>query len=609
MSYINPIYRGDITSMNTVKSRHKSYYDFNEVQNKLFERSKNGKTFDNLLEIIKSKENILLAYRTIKTNKGSKTKGSDNKTIEFLTNLNQEEFIEYFQTKLTSYKPQSVRRVLIPKSNGKLRPLGIPSIDDRIIQQMFLQVLEPICEARFFNHSYGFRPLRSTHHAISRVQTLININKLYYAVDVDIEGFFDNVNHNKLIKQLWNIGIKDKRVLAIIGKMLKAPIKGLGIPNKGVPQGGILSPLLSNVVLNDLDQWVSNQWETFETRYKYCGNDAKIATLKRSSNLKEGYIVRYADDFKIMARSYNAANRWFHAVKQYLKDRLDLDVSVEKSKIVNLRKRHSDFLGYKFRAIQKGNKFICKTNMTDKKAKETTDRLRELTVLIQKYPTPENISRYNSVLVGVQNYFRNATHVNDDFVKIEHKLLRKQRTRFKHIASYRKPTNLNKHSLYVRLYSNTRKTFIFKTKMFLFIIGKVSTVNSRNFSQSINPYNFTSKFKWDNEIKKLMKNTNNYNSVEYMDNRLSKYSMQKGLCAITKLPLTAELVHCHHKTPRYLNGDDKFENLIIVHKMIHTLIHATRTETIEKIVGYFQLNAKQIVAINKLRLNCKLEKI
>lgn len=608
MSYINPIHRSDITSMNTVKSRQKSYYEFNEVQNELFEESKTGKSFDKLFEIITSKENILLAYRTIKSNKGSKTKGSDNKTIDNLARMSQENFIEHFRKKLFNYKPKSIRRVMIPKSNGKLRPLGIPTIEDRIIQQMFLQVLEPICEAKFFNHSYGFRPLRSAHYAISRVQTLMNINKLHYAVDIDIEGFFDNVNHNKLIKQLWNIGIHDKRILAIIGKMLKAPIKGLGIPVKGVPQGGILSPLLSNVVLNDLDQWVSKQWETFETRYKYCGNDSKIATLKRSSNLKEGYIVRYADDFKIMARTRDEANRWFHAVKLYLKERLHLDISKEKSKIINLRKKHSEFLGYKFRAIKKGKKMICKTNMSDKKSKEITNKLREHTVTISKYPTPENISRYNSYLVGVQNYFRHATHVNDDFIEIEHKLLRKQRTRFKQLAKYKKPSPF-KHSLYERLYGNTRKTFVFKTRIYLFIIGKVTTVNSRNYSQSINPYNFTPKFKWDTEVHKLMKNTNNYNSVEYMDNRLSRYSMQKGLCAITKLPLTVDAVHCHHKLPRSLGGNDKFDNLVIVHKMIHTLIHAKKEETIKRVIEYFQLNAKQIVAVNKLRLNCKLEKI
>ena len=170
---------------------------------------------------------------------------------------------------------------------------------------------------KFYNHSYGFRPTRTTRHAVARVQTLVNINKYHYTVDIDIKGFFDNVNHSILLKQVWNIGIRDKRVIAVISKMLKAPIKGEGIPTKGVPQGGILSPLLSNIVLNDLDQWVADQWECFETRYQYSVNYSKYVNLRRNSKLKEGFLVRYADDFRIMTNTHDSAVKWFHAVVDF----------------------------------------------------------------------------------------------------------------------------------------------------------------------------------------------------------------------------------------------------------------------------------------------------
>src|SRR5699024_3429229 len=156
-----------------------------------------------------------------------------------------------------------------------------------------------IAEAQFYKHSYGFRPLRSTHHAMARVQFLINQAQLHYVVDVDIKGFFDNVNHTLLIKQLWSLGIRDRKVTACISKMLKADIDIEGMPSKGLPQGGIPSTLLANIVLNDLDQWVAGQWEFFPLSKNYNSTVGERYAKKRT-NLKEGCLVRYADDFKIL---------------------------------------------------------------------------------------------------------------------------------------------------------------------------------------------------------------------------------------------------------------------------------------------------------------------
>lgn len=271
------------------------YYNLTNVFTDLHEKAKEGTIFKNLYDLIVSRENILLAYRTIKSNTGSKTAGTDKRTIADIKTMTEFEIVTLIKTKLENYNPKKVRRVLIPKPNGKERPLGIPCIIDRIIQQCFKQILEPIAEAKFYKHSYGFRPLRSTHHAMARVQHLINLSGLHFVVDIDIRGFFDNINHTILMKQLWNMGIQDRKVLRLIGKMLKAEIDGEGTPRKGTPQGGIISPLLSNIVLNDLDQWVAGQWENFETVRKYNQNQAKYSALKKT-NLKEGYIVRYADD-------------------------------------------------------------------------------------------------------------------------------------------------------------------------------------------------------------------------------------------------------------------------------------------------------------------------
>lgn len=403
--------RGNKLSVSTT-IRYNDYYNMQGVFDGLYDRSENNATKGlSLYDRIISENNILLAYRHIKSNTGSKTAGMDGITIDQYKKEDTASFIKEIRETLEDYKPQTVRRVEIPKPNGKKRPLGIPTMRDRIIQQMFKQVLEPICEPKFYNHSYGFRPNRSTRHAVARCQYLINKTTNHYVVDIDIQGFFDNVNHNRLLSQLYNIGIKDERVLAIINKMLKAPIQGEGIPTKGTPQGGILSPLLSNVVLNDLDWWVANQWENLKTRHNYTQLSSKTSALK-TSNLKRMHIVRYADDFKVFTNSHKSAIRIFHAVKGYLKNQLKLDISKEKSTITNLRKRNSDFLGFSLRAVKKRKKYVANTHVMSKKMKSIIAGAKKLVRKLKNSPSRKNINLYNAYIMGVRNYYSAMRFLN-----------------------------------------------------------------------------------------------------------------------------------------------------------------------------------------------------
>ena len=419
------------------KLRYNEYYDMQHIYDELYAQSKNGNNFYKLLEIIGSEQNICLAYRNLKSNSGSKTAGTDGMTIDDIKQLSNAEIVATVRESLSNYRPKSVRRVFIPKAGSdKMRPLGIPCIWDRLVQQCILQVLEPICEPKFHNHSYGFRANRSAHHAVSRVTTLINLSKYHYCVDVDIKGFFDNVNHGKLLKQIWTLGIRDKRLICIISKMLKAEIDGEGVPEKGTPQGGLLSPLLSLIVLNELDWWVSSQWETFQPKNR--SKNGWLQYAKKYTKLKSGFIVRYADDFKIMCSTYGEAQRFYHSTVDFLNKRLKLEISPEKSKVVNLKKNSSDFLGFKIKVLPKGKTrygYIAKTDMSDKAIKKVTAELKAKVINIRKHTTVGRINAYNMAVIGIQNYYCIATNIYNNLTDVNYALLPTFRTRLSCIGS------------------------------------------------------------------------------------------------------------------------------------------------------------------------------
>lgn len=592
--------------------RYWDYYGMTDCFTELFESSKNGIVRKDLYSLVISKANILLAFRMIKSNKGSKTPGTDGKTIQFLKSLKEDEIVHLVREKLRRYQPKLVKRVTIPKANGKTRPLGIPCIMDRLIQQCFKQILEPIAEAQFFKHSYGFRPLRSTRHAIARLQKLINLSKLHYVVDIDIKGFFDNINHRTLIKQLWNLGVRDRRFLSIIQKMLKAPIQGEGVPTKGTPQGGILSPLLSNIVLNDLDQWVAGQWELFKPRHNYLPSN-KHRALK-TTGLKEGYIVRYADDFKILCRDHKSAEKWFYAVKEYLKIRLGLDISSEKSRIVNLRKKKSDFLGFTIKAVKKRNTYVANTGLSQAKKSALKAKIKTHIQDIQKNPIAHRVQLYNSLVLGLHNYFRYATHVNVEFNRLAYDLRTFIYNRMKRIGRYMYPNKAPPS--YSNLYSKSFRTFKVAT-IYLFPLAGVKTVNNFSFTQTRTPYSVEGRVdiytklnrtvEW--EIAELLKSVLPNRTVQYTDNRIGRYSMVKGKCEISGIFLAADLVHCHHYLPTDLGGDDSFRNLRIIHKDIHRLIHATAQHTIIQLVKELDLDKSRLQKVNMYRRMSNLELI
>lgn len=278
-----------------------------------------------MLEDILSNYNMNLAYKRVKANKGSH--GVDGMKVDELLTYLKQNGDQIKQDILSgAYNPQAIRRVEIPKENGKKRKLGIPVVVDRVIQQAIAQILTPIYESKFSENSYGFRPNKSAHQAIKKCEEYIN-DGYKWAVDIDLAQFFDKVNHDKLI-QIMSKDIKDGRILSLISKYLKAKVSINGKLEEsllGTPQGGNISPLLSNIMLNELD----------------------IELTKRGL-----HFVRYADDCNIYVKTRKSAERVMKSITKFIEEKLLLEVNKEKSKID--RPWKLKFLGISFYNSQSG---------------------------------------------------------------------------------------------------------------------------------------------------------------------------------------------------------------------------------------------------------------
>lgn len=613
--------------------RHSEYYNLQNRFDDLYQRSSNGEKFQNLMDDILSRENILLAYRNIKTNKGSHTPGSDKVTMKDITKLTSDEVVEKVRFIMVGsvhgYRPKPVRRKEIPKPDGSLRPLGIPCIWDRIVQQSIKQVLEPICEAKFSNNSYGFRPNRCVEHAIAETHRLLQRSKLGYVVEFDIKGFFDNVNHSKLIRQMWALGIQDKKLIFIIKRILKAPIKMPNgetfIPQKGTPQGGIISPILANIVLNELDHWIDSQWlkspiiDKFSLPRNKSGKLIKSNAYlnMRKTNLKELYIIRYADDFRIFCRTYEDAVRSKEAITQWIETRLKLEVSQEKTRIVNVRRKYMEFLGFKIKLYQKGNGWKVKSHVSDKRLEKV---LKEFKWQFAKIPHIKNkehemsvIRRYNAMVLGVQGYYNIATDICKDFRIIQHRINIVAKNRL-HAKNSRKS----------KLSKKGRELTTFEKKMYgaskalrymkssgepIYPIGYVKPKPPISKLERVCAYTVEGRKGLHDSLQidkrlliELMKNTNPNQSIEFNDNRLSLFSAQMGKCSVTQriFRSTGE-IHCHHKHPKEKGGGDEYANLTLVLETVHKLIHAKNKETINKYLKIINLTLYELEKVNKLR--------
>ena len=330
-----------------------------------------------LLEKVLSKDNLNNAYKQVYKNKGAS--GVDGVTVEELFSYikdHKEEIL--YKIRNRKYKPQPVRRVYIPKENGKQRKLGIPSVIDRVLQQAIVQVLTPIYEEQFSDSSYGFRPGRCCEQAVIKALELFN-DGYDWIVDIDLQSFFDEVNQDKLIGIIRRT-VKDGNLVSLIRKFLQSGVMEKGViqeTKKGTPQGGNLSPLLSNIMLNELDKELEARGLNF---------------------------VRYADDCLIMVKSEKAANRVMESITTFITKKLGLKVNAEKSKVA--RPNEIKYLGFGFYKKFSQNEWRPKPHI--KSMEKFKTKLHNILIRSRSMSLDERMLKLKQLIYGWVNYFKIA---------------------------------------------------------------------------------------------------------------------------------------------------------------------------------------------------------
>lgn len=364
--------------------------------------------FDNLYNLLKQDVWLNAALEAVLANVGARTGGVDGITRQ---HFNQEgyraRFLSDLKTDLatSNYQPQPVKRRYIPKGNGKVRPLGIPTMKDRVVQMLLKMMLEPIFESDFLNCSIGFRPKRRTMDAIAVCYQVINPRNTYFwVIEGDIRSCFDRVNHRILLR-LINRRIKDPKVMNLIGRLLKAGVMEEQIfrrSSQGTPQGGIVSPLLANIYLHELDRW---WWEKY-------GNITRHARAwRRKKGLSNCLYVRYADDWIVLCNGTKAqAEAIRDEIQLFLQETLHLELSEEKTLVTHACDGF-DFLGFHIQhyPARQGQKAITLVRPTEKSIRRLKDKIRDMTSRKNHNDPPLfKFKAINAVLRGWKNYYRHC---------------------------------------------------------------------------------------------------------------------------------------------------------------------------------------------------------
>jgi group II intron reverse transcriptase/maturase len=506
--------------------------------------------------------------------------------------------------------------------------LGIPTILDRIVQECLRIVLEPICEARFYPQSYGFRPYRATKHAVQEIFQLANCRlkeKPHYFIEGDIKGYFDNIDHKLMLKKLWRMGVHDKRVISIIGEMLKAGYiewEQWHRTTKGTPQGGILSPLLANVYLNDFDWTVGRMYHYPHQRTSLIMCDR---IRLRYNGIIPKYLIRYADDWILMTNKENEARRLLRKLTKYFKHKLKIELSLEKTVITNVRETPVIFLGFML-LVEPGrkphgeitDKLLCKVypnpEKLQKQIRSLRDGIHELYHMCEAPRRAVQVEKINARIIGIAEYWKTsvcsrAFHkldyaVSECAFRVWNKMF------FGNAKDYKVPmkelhNRPNRHKGY------NDKAFAIKLDGMWIGLTKAYITHSshlrRYYDQDITSYTEDGRERYRRQRAKLMPltrpalydgETTLYKSLshrlynfEYFMNREYAFNRDKGACRCCGDKLKWGDRHCHHVKPLlHIDQVNKVPNLAWVCNKCHRMIHGN-----EPVSGLSPKVAKKVI--------------
>ena len=521
--------------------------------------SNNPKSIRTILNLLINRSKAVKTYAVWKItarNKGKKTAGVDGIALPVNWRDQQSFRIKLLSEIDTLKTPDTIRRVYIPKSTGKKRPLGIPTIHDRIIQEIYRIALEPVVEYHFHDHSYGFRPKRSCHDAISHLFKKLSRKISYrYVVEGDIKGAFDNISHDHIISTLqsWLI---PKSITNYIRKILKSGILDNGIVfdmEKGTPQGGVISPLLANVALTNLDEFCSQYGPDFSNP-----------------------IIRYADDFIIVCKSEPEANRIKQEIAHYLHDTTGLSLSMEKTRISHINKGF-DFLGFNIRKYKSRNNRDDEILLIKPQKEKVTETLREWKQVIDRNNgnTLEiMLLQLRPKMIGWAMYYRFVVS-KATYTKIDYEMWYKVYKWIKRHYGYKSIIRLINAD-----HKQGNKWKIEDGEAELKTLSEVPITRFMKVKRGYRVYDSNPEV-----IKYWEKREyqNAYNQIISVK-RQRLFRKQKGFCfhcskLIEQSDITDNRVHIHHIIPVSKGGERyNYRNLRLVHQPCHIDIHRKKTE-------------------------------